>query len=43
MLITASDAKFAQPRLVSGVLIGSIVGPTRATIEAGGNRGTFER
>ncbi len=43
MLITASDAKFAQPRLVSGVLIGSIVGPTRAAIEAGGNRGTFQR
>jgi AcrR family transcriptional regulator len=43
MLITASDAKFAQPRLVSSVLIASIVGPTRATIEAGGNRSTFER
>ena len=42
MLITASDAKFAQPQLVSGVLIASIVGPTRATIEAGGNRNTFE-
>jgi AcrR family transcriptional regulator len=42
MLITASDAKFAQPALVSGVLIASIVGPTRATIEAGGNRSTFE-
>jgi len=43
MLITASDARFAQPQLVSGMLIASIVGPTRATIEAGGNRGTFER
>jgi AcrR family transcriptional regulator len=43
MLITASDAKFAQPRIVSGVLIGCIVGPTRATIEAGGDRSTFER
>jgi AcrR family transcriptional regulator len=43
MLITASNAKFAQPQLVSNVLIGSIVGPTRATIEAGGNRGTFEK
>ncbi len=43
MLVTASDAKFAQPQLVSGVLVGSIVGPTRATIEAGGNRSTFER
>src|SRR5688572_10373391 len=39
MLITARDAKFAQPQLVSGVLIASIVGPTRATIEAGGDRG----
>jgi AcrR family transcriptional regulator len=43
MLITASDATFAQPRLVSSVLIASIVGPTRATIEAGGDRSTFER
>ena len=43
MLITASDAKFSQPRIVSAVLIGSIVGPTRATIEAGGDRGAFER
>lgn len=43
MLETASDAKFAQPRWVSGVLIASIVGPTRAIIEAGGDRGTFER
>jgi AcrR family transcriptional regulator len=43
MLMTASDATFAQPQLVSGVLIGSIVGPTRATIEAGGNRSSFQR
>jgi len=43
MLKTASDASFAQPDLVSAVLIGSIVGPTRATIEAGGNRSTFQR
>jgi AcrR family transcriptional regulator len=43
MLITARDAKFAQPQWVSGVLVASIVGPTRATIEAGGDRGTFER
>lgn len=42
MLITASDAKFDQPRLVSMMVIASIVGPTRATIEAGGNRSTFE-
>ncbi len=43
MLITASDAKFEQPQVVSRVLVGSIVGPTRAVIEAGGNRATFER
>jgi hypothetical protein len=43
MLITASDARFAQPQLVSGVLIASIVGPTKAVIESGGDRGTFER
>jgi AcrR family transcriptional regulator len=43
MLITASDAKFALPEVVSKVLVGSIIGPTRAVIEAGGNRGTFER
>jgi hypothetical protein len=42
MLITASDATFAQAQLVSDVLIASIVGPTRAAIEAGGDRGTFE-
>lgn len=42
MLITASDAKFEQPRVVSSVLIASIVGPTRAVIEAGGDRGMFD-
>ncbi len=43
MLITASDAKVSQPQVVSKVLVGSIIGPTRAVIEAGGNRATFER
>jgi AcrR family transcriptional regulator len=43
MLITASDATVAQPQVVSRVLVGSIIGPTRAVIEAGGNRATFER
>lgn len=43
MLITASDARFEQPLLVSSMLIASIVGPTRAVIEAGGDRSTFER
>lgn len=42
MLITASDVKFAQPQLVSRMLIASIVGPTRASIESGGDRGVFE-
>ena len=43
MLSTASDAKFAQAQWVSGVLIASIVGPTKAVIESGGDRATFER
>jgi AcrR family transcriptional regulator len=43
MLITAGDATIAQPQVVSRVLVGSIIGPTRAVIEAGGNRATFER
>jgi len=43
MLITASNARFAQPRLVTAVLIASIVGPTKAVIESGGDRGSFER
>jgi AcrR family transcriptional regulator len=42
MLVSASDARFAQPQVVSRVLIGSIVGPTRAVIEAGADRATFE-
>lgn len=42
MLITAIDTKFAQPQAVSRVLIASVVGPTQAAIEAGGNRATFE-
>lgn len=39
--MTASDATFAQPQLVSNGLVATIVGPTRATIESGGNRVTF--
>jgi hypothetical protein len=42
MLMTARDAKFAQLEVVSRVLVGSIVGPTRAAIEAGGASGSFE-
>lgn len=43
MLLTARDASFAQVQLVSGMLVGSIVAPTRAVIEAGGTRADFER
>ncbi len=42
VLITASDAKFEQPQLVSSVLVASIVGPARAVIESGGDRRTFD-
>ncbi|MDH5824976.1 TetR/AcrR family transcriptional regulator [Luteimonas sp. RD2P54] len=43
MLVTACDASFTQAPLVSRILVGSIVAPTRAAIEAGGDRGDFER
>jgi AcrR family transcriptional regulator len=43
MLATARDASFTQPQVVSRMLVGSIVAPTRAVIEAGGDRGDFER
>ena len=43
MLITASDARFAQAREVSGVLVASLVGPTRAAIEGHADHGDFER
>lgn len=43
MLITARDANFAQPQVVSRILCGSIVTPTRAVIEAEGDREDFER
>ncbi len=43
MLETARDAGFAQPQLVSRMLVGSIVAPTRAVIESGGDRGDFEK
>jgi AcrR family transcriptional regulator len=42
MLITASDARFAQAQEVSGVLVASLVGPTRAAIEGHGDAGAFE-
>jgi hypothetical protein len=43
MLLTARDASFAQVQMVSRMLIGAIVAPTRAVVEAGGNRADFER
>jgi AcrR family transcriptional regulator len=43
MLLTARDATFAQSQLVSRMLVGAIVAPTRAVIEAGGSRADFER
>ena len=42
MLITATDAKFAPAQIVSRMVVGSIVAPTRAVIEAGGGRPEFE-
>jgi len=42
MLLTARDASFTQAQMVSRMLIGSIVAPTRAVIEAGGDHGDFE-
>jgi AcrR family transcriptional regulator len=43
MLLTASNAQFADARVVSGMLIASIVGPTKAVIESGGDGNSFER
>lgn len=43
MLITASDARFAHAREVSGVLVASLVGPTRAAIEGYSDSSSFER
>jgi AcrR family transcriptional regulator len=43
MLLTASDARFAQAGEVSAVLVASLVGPTRAAIEGHSDRGDFER
>jgi AcrR family transcriptional regulator len=42
MLITATNATFEDPRVVSRVVVGSIVGPTRAVIEAGGDQTAFD-
>jgi AcrR family transcriptional regulator len=42
MLITARDARFARAGEVSGVLVASLVGPTRAAIEGHADLGAFE-
>lgn len=42
MLVTASDARFAQAQEVSGVLIASLVGPTRAAIEGHADLSAFD-
>jgi AcrR family transcriptional regulator len=42
MLVTASDARFAQAHAVSEVLVASLIGPTRAAIEGHGDRSAFE-
>lgn len=43
MLATARDASFPEPQIISRMLVGSIVTPTRAVIEAGGGRIEFEK
>jgi AcrR family transcriptional regulator len=43
MLVTACDASFVQVQMVSQMLVGCIVAPTRAVIEAGGDLADFER
>lgn len=43
MLVSARDASFAEAQVVSRMLVGSIVAPTRAVIEAGGGRADFEK
>lgn len=41
MLLTATDARFERPEIVSGVLVSSVVGPTQNAIEAGGDARVF--
>jgi AcrR family transcriptional regulator len=43
MLVSARDANFAEVQVVSRMLVGSIVSPTRAVIEGGGGRADFEK
>jgi AcrR family transcriptional regulator len=41
MLLTASDAKFSHPEIVSQVLVTSVIGPMQAAIQAGGGAPAF--
>jgi AcrR family transcriptional regulator len=41
MLLTANDATFSHPLIASQVLVTSVVGPTQAAIEAGGDARTI--
>lgn len=43
MLASARDAKISELPVVSRMLVGSIVAPTRAVIESGGSRADFAR
>ena len=43
MLASAGDVKIAELQVVSRMLVGSIVAPTRAVIEGGGSGADFER
>ena len=41
MLITAADAKFSQPEIVSQVMVTSVIGPMQAALESGGGAPVF--
>ena len=41
MLLTAADAQFSQPEIVSQVLVTSVIGPMQAALEAGGGAPVF--
>jgi hypothetical protein len=41
MLVTASDAQFQNPEIVSRVMVSSVIGPTQGAIEAGGDARAF--
>jgi AcrR family transcriptional regulator len=41
MLVTASDARFQNPEIVSRVMVSSVIGPTQGAIEGGGDARAF--